>query len=90
MDAATTADIDQLAQQIVNGDANNQKFQVAREAAAALLDLMRIRKVRNELLAKTDLARATSEELQHLLAIDRYESRARTRCRRASGKLQSN
>jgi hypothetical protein len=50
---------------------------------------MRIRKMRNELLARIDLARATPDELQQLLAINRYESRARTRRRRASGKLQT-
>ena len=54
--------------------------------AAALLDL--IRKVRNKMLATIDLATAMLHELQRLLAIDRYESRARTRRRRASAKLE--
>jgi hypothetical protein len=40
---------------------------------------MRIRKMPNELLARIDLARATPDELQQLLAINRYESRARAR-----------
>ena len=53
-----------------------------------MLDLMRIRKVRNEMLAALDLATATPDELQRLLAIDRYESRARTRRRRASARLE--
>ena len=63
---------------------NNQKLIDSEEAAAALLDLMRIRKVRNKMLAAMDLATATRDDLQRLLAIDRYESRARTRRRRAS------
>ena len=54
--------------------------------AAALLDL--IRKVRNKMLATIDLATAMPHELQRLLAIDRYESCARTRRRRASAKLK--
>jgi hypothetical protein len=39
------------------------------------------------MLATIDLAKAKSEELQRVLAIDRYESRARTRRRLASTKL---
>jgi len=40
------------------------------------------------MLATIDLATAMPHELQRLLAIDRYESRARTRRRRASAKLE--
>ena len=86
MDAATMAAIDELAQLIAIDCQNNQKLK--EEAATALLDLMRIRKVRNEMLAALDLATATPDELQRLLAIDRYESRARTRRRRASARLE--
>jgi hypothetical protein len=56
--------------------------------AAALLDLIRIRKARNKMLATIDLATAMPHELQRLLAIDRYESCPRTRRRRASAKLK--
>ena len=78
------AAIKELAQLIAVDHSDNQKLVDVEEAAAALLDLMRIRKVRNEMLAAMDLATATPDELQRLLAIDRYESRARTRRRRAS------
>jgi hypothetical protein len=87
-DAATKAAINELAQLMAVDHSNNQKLIDVEEAAAALLDLMRIRKVRNEMLAAMDLATATPDELQRLLAIDRYESRARTRRRRASAKLE--
>ena len=87
-DAATRAAINELAQLIAPDGSDNQKLVDVEEAAAALLDLMRIRKVRNEMLAAMDLATATPDELQRLLAIDRYESRARTRRRRASAKLE--
>jgi hypothetical protein len=86
--AATAAAIDELAQLIAPDGSDNQKLVDVEEAATALLDLMRIRKVRNEMLAAMDLATATPDELQRLLAIERYESRARTRRRRASAKLE--
>ena len=58
------------------------------KAAAAPLDLIRIGRFRQEMLATMDLATATPKQLQRLLAIDRYESRARTRRRRASARLE--
>jgi len=62
----------------------------AAEAATSLLDLIRIRKVRTEMLAAMNLAKATPDELQRLLALHRYESRARTRRRRDSAQLEQN
>ena len=87
-DAATSAAINELAQLIAADHSNDQKLIDVEEAAAALLDLIRIRKVRHQMLATIDLATATPEQLQRLLAIDRYESRARTRRRRACAKLE--
>jgi hypothetical protein len=60
----------------------------ATEAATALLDLIRIRKVRTEMITAMNLAKATPDELQRLLSLHRYESRARTRRRRASAQLE--
>jgi hypothetical protein len=87
-DAATRAAINELAQLIAPDGSDNQKLVDVEEAATALLDLMRIRKVRHQMLAAMDLATATPDELRRLLAIDRYESRARTRRRRASARLE--
>jgi hypothetical protein len=87
MNAATEADIHQLTNEIVGDCKNNYELRCATEAAAALLDLIRIRKVRTEMLAAMNLAKATPDELQRLLALHRYESRARTRRRRASAQL---
>ena len=89
-DSATNAAIDALAQLIAADHSNNQKLIDVEEAAAALLDLIRIRKVRHENLAGMDLATATPKQLHRLLVIDRYESRLRTRRRRASTKLEQN
>jgi hypothetical protein len=43
---------------------------------------------RHQMLATMDLATATPDELQRLLAIDQDESRTRTRRRRASARLE--
>ena len=90
MNAATEADIHQLTSEIVGHCENNYQLRHATEAAAALLDLIRIRKVRTEMLVAMNLAKATPDELQRLLALHRYESRARTRRRRASAQLEQN
>ncbi len=55
-----------------------------------MFDLIRIQRVRHQMLANIDLATATPKELRRLLAIHRYESRARTRDRRAAAKLEQN
>jgi hypothetical protein len=90
MNAATEADIHQLTNEIVGTCDNNHKLGYAIEAATALLDLIRIRKVRTEMLVAMNLAKATPNQLQRLLALHRYESRARTRRRRASAQLGQN
>jgi hypothetical protein len=48
-----------------------------------------VQKVRNDKLATTDLATATPEQLQHLVAIDRHVTRARTRRRRPFARLEA-
>jgi hypothetical protein len=88
--AAIEADIHQLTNEIVGNYENNYQLRYATEAASALLDLIRIRKVRTKMLAAVNLAKATPDELQRLLALHRYESRARTRRRRASAQLERN
>jgi len=85
MNAATMADVEELARLLANEDTNSMA--AALHAAAAHLDLQRVQKIRRDMLAKMDLAIATPEDLQRLLAIDRYETRARTRRRRASSKI---
>ena len=90
MNAATEADIHQLTNEIACHCENNHQLRYATEAATALPDLIRIRKVRTEMLVAMNLAKATPEELQRLLALHRYESRARTRRRRASAQLERN
>ena len=85
MDAATKADVEELARLLANEDTNSTA--AALHAAAAHLDLQRVQKIRRDMLKKMDLATATPKDLQRLLAIDRYETRARTRRHRASSKI---
>jgi hypothetical protein len=60
------------------------------EADIHLLDLIRIRKVRTEMLAAMNLAKATPDECSASFLLHRYESRARTRRRRARAQLERN
>ena len=57
MNAATEADIHRLTNEIVGHCVNNYRLRYATEAATALLDLIRIRKVRTEMLAAMNLAK---------------------------------
>ena len=85
MDAATKADAENLARLLANEDENFMA--AALHAAAAHLDLQRVQKIRRNKFGRMDLAIASAEDLQRLLAIDRYETRARTRRRRAMSKI---
>jgi hypothetical protein len=90
MNAAIEAGIHELTNKVVMDYNYNYNLRHATDAAAALLDLVRIRQVRTAILAAMNLAKATPGELQRLLALHRYESRARTRRRRASAQLERN
>ena len=82
VDVGTQADIDKLAHQIVICHIDNYKLRLATEIASALMDLLRVRKVRSEMLATLDLACISPAQLRRLLAI------ARTRRRRATAKME--
>ena len=65
--------------------ANDEQLAAATELAQAQLELLRIRAVRAELVAR--LASGDLEELQRLAAVDRYERLAFRKRRRASRNL---
>jgi hypothetical protein len=69
------------------GDQNEEKLLAAAEFAAAHLELLRIRSMRADLMAKVDLAQPDIQKLQRLAALDRYERYAHTRRRRTAVKL---
>jgi hypothetical protein len=88
IDATALAAIDELATEIASYVEHNHKLRVT-EAAAAVLEVVRVQKVRTAMLINMDLATTTPGDLQRLIALDRYEGRARTRRRRAAFQLEN-
>jgi hypothetical protein len=88
LDTTTLMALEELKEEIAKYETSNHKLTIAEEAAAAVLDLIRIRQVRSTMLATMDLKAATLAQLHRLIALDRYERRAIIRRRRASAKLR--
>jgi hypothetical protein len=82
------AAINDLALEIAGKRHDAEKFEAATEAASAFLDIRQICKIRQDMLNASRLMSATPQELWRLLAIDRYEARARTKLRRASRRIR--
>lgn len=86
-DTEASAKADAIARALIGDQAREEQLMSATEVAQAQLELLRIRTVRAELLAKVDSAPGSLEQLQRLAALDRYERLAHTKRRRASRKL---
>ena len=69
-------------------DSNNGNELFVAEATTAVLETMRVQTVRSVMLANTDLSTGELKSLRRLIALNRYESRARIRRRRAATKLE--
>ena len=69
--------------------ASENQLTSAEDLARTQAELIRIRSIRMEQLAKVDLNDCTLEELKRLAALDRYERYALTKRRRASQALRS-
>jgi hypothetical protein len=87
MDEATLREINSLALKILGNTPHDQHFDAATEAAAACWEIARVHNALNEMLTTLDLATATPQQLWRLVTIDRYETRARTKRRRASARI---
>ena len=75
-DPTRSAEVEELAVEIAGDDANFELTERARRVAEAQIDLVRIRTVRHSLLSKD----FNDPEYSHqLIAVDRYERRARSR-----------
>jgi hypothetical protein len=72
---------------LVQNCANEGQYLAMSEIVHAQLDLLRIRTVRNQLMAELDLLAGNLDQLRRLKALDRYERMASTRRRRATGSL---
>jgi hypothetical protein len=87
-DGATRAQMELLVRQAAGPEASDECLEAATDYATAYYDIGRVRKVRAEIFSDLSLAKATPEELDVLIAIDRYDSRAQTRQRRAATRLR--
>jgi hypothetical protein len=87
LDRKTSAKVDTIGGALTRDQASEQQRMAATEVAQAQLELLRIRAVRAELTAMVDLTSGNLEQLQRLVALDRYERFAHTKRRRASRKL---
>ena len=68
---------------------NHEQLTSTMEVAHAHVDLLRIRRVRAELMAAIDVASCDLRQLRRLVALDRYERYAHTRRRRAARKTST-
>jgi len=80
LDPAAVKEIAALARSIAGPDADAARFARACEVAAAQIDLVRVRRARMDAFPE---ASAPSDGLARLVALDRYEGRARSRRNRA-------
>ena len=79
--------VDSLAHALAGKQADQESLTTAAEFAEAHLELLRIRSTRTALIAKIDFVKCDTQELQRLVALDRYERYAHTKRRRASVKI---
>ena len=91
-DPATLAKVDWIADEVAGEQASDDQKEAAQGFARAQVELLRIRSVRSERLAKLDLNDGTGGNmpgLKRLVALDRYERYALTKRRRSSQGLRS-
>jgi len=88
-DPASSNTATSIVRALAGEQASEDRLSPAEDLARAQLELIRIRSIRMEQLAKADLNECTFEELRRLAALDRYERYALTKRRRASQKLRS-
>ena len=87
-DGATRNQMELLVREAAGPEASDERLEAARDYATAYYDIGRVRGVRTEMLSDLNLAKATPEQLDDLIAIDRYDRRALTRQRRAATRLR--
>jgi hypothetical protein len=91
-DPATSAKVDWIVGEVAGEQASDRQKTEAQDFARAQVELLRIRSMRSDQLAKIDLNDCTHgnmRELKRLVALDRYERYALTKRRRSSRGLGS-
>jgi hypothetical protein len=89
-DPKTSARVDWIAGEVAGEQASNHQKAAARGFARAQVELLRIRSIRSQQLAKLDLNDDTGSllGLKRLASLDRYERYALTKRRRSSRGLR--
>jgi hypothetical protein len=87
LDPVTSAKVDAIAHALVGEKANEDRLTSAADFARAQLELLRIRSTRTKLMEKIELNYNNTQELRHVVALDRYERYSLSRRRRASHNL---
>jgi len=80
------ADIGEFALQLVGDAASRTELDLARAAAEAQLELVRIRREK-QLLLEVLMSGVSSPDMQAIRRLDRYERRAKARRKRALSEL---
>lgn len=88
-DEAAVRKIDALAHAVVREANSSQLMLVATEMARAQVTLMRINKLRDEMMGAMDGHGGDSATFRRVAALDRYERYARTKRRRAADQLEA-
>jgi hypothetical protein len=83
-DPATSAKIDAIALALAGEQASEDRFTSAVDYVRVQFELLRIRFMRAELMAKAEIGNIGAQELRRLAALDRPERYCLTRRRRAS------
>jgi len=87
LDFAMSEKADAIGHMLAGKGANDEQLTSTMQVAHAEVELLRIRRVRAELMAAIDVACCDPHQLRRLVALDRYERYAHTKRRRASAKL---
>ena len=89
LDFAMSEKADAIARLLSSVGANDEQLTSTMEVAHAQVELLRIRRVRAELMAAIDVACCDPHKLRRLVALDRYERYAHTKRRRAARKTST-
>jgi hypothetical protein len=84
--SAVAADIGEFALQLVGDSASRTELDLARAAAEAQLELVRIR-CEKQLLLEVLMSGVSSPDIQAIRRLDRYERRAKSRRKRVLSEL---
>ncbi len=87
LDPVAKAKAEAIVHVLAGDEPKEENLGSAEEFALAQLELLRIRRMRTELMAKIDLNYNNTQQLRRLVALDRYERYVHTKPRRASGKF---